>query len=78
VQQNAAMVEQAATAEKSREEQANELHAAVNVFRLTKPDAAGCFGGAAAPASPRAPMGTDFCPAPGYRESELKEQRWMA
>ena len=69
VQQNAAMVEQAAAAAKSLEEQANELRAAVNVFRVTKPDTAnvaGGHGGPAAPSTRRAPAGTGLRPAPGY------------
>jgi methyl-accepting chemotaxis protein len=66
VQQNAAMVEQAAAAAKSLEEQANELRAAINVFRVTKQDATGSPGGPAAAASQRASMRTGLRPAPGY------------
>jgi methyl-accepting chemotaxis protein len=69
VQQNAAMVEQAAAAAKSLEEQANELRAAVNVFRVTKPDAANAalgHGGPAAPAPRRAAAVKGLRPAPGY------------
>ncbi|CAM2141231.1 methyl-accepting chemotaxis protein [Pararobbsia alpina] len=61
VQQNAAMVEQAAAAAKSLEEQANELRDAVNTFRVSNPGS-----GAAQTSAQRASFGQGLRTAVGY------------
>ncbi len=66
VQQNAAMVEQAAAAAKSLEEQANDLRAAVNVFRVKKSDVTAGALPPASSASQRASRGAVLRTAPGY------------